>query len=185
MIKPYWLWDKCVGDYVNHWTRWGILHFQHQAIVLITIIDPVWPSDAIWHQAFWLTGPGNDSSPSHFLNQYWLIVNWTHWNKFQWNLHQNIKTYFQNVVHRMTPILSRSHCLNNSSIYNQWWIFRNAICFFIQGNIPNGLKYNFTNISVNGELTNAFYCYLLRLTYSLVSVCLSLLYIISAHFIVK
>ena len=43
------------------------------------------------------------SAPSHYLNQCWLIVNWTPVNKFQWNLNRNSIIFvqenaFENVV---------------------------------------------------------------------------------------
>ena len=33
------------------------------------------------------------SAPSHYLNQCWIIVNWTLRNKLQWNVDQNIKLF--------------------------------------------------------------------------------------------
>ena len=43
------------------------------------------------------------TKPSHYLNQCWLIVNWTPGNKFQWNLNRNPIIFikenaFENVV---------------------------------------------------------------------------------------
>ena len=35
------------------------------------------------------------SAPSHYLNQCWLIVNWTPGNIFQWNLNQNSIIFIQ------------------------------------------------------------------------------------------
>ena len=32
-------------------------------------------------------------APSHYLNQCWLIVNWTHMSKLQWNFNQNTKLF--------------------------------------------------------------------------------------------
>ena len=63
------------------------------------------------------------STPIHFLNQCWLIVNWTTGNKLQWNLNQNITIFiqvnvFQNVVRKMSAILSRAQCAKNSTFYN-------------------------------------------------------------------
>ena len=50
--------------------------------------------------------------PSHYLNQCWVIVNWTLWNKVQWNFNQNTKLFIQknaseNIVCEMASILSR------------------------------------------------------------------------------
>ena len=35
------------------------------------------------------------SAPSHYLHQYWRIVNWTLANKLQWNSDQNIKLFWK------------------------------------------------------------------------------------------
>ena len=50
--------------------------------------------------------------PSHYPNQYWVIVNWTVRNKHQWHLNQNTKLWFhenvsENTVCEMAAILSR------------------------------------------------------------------------------
>ena len=56
--------------------------------------------------------------PSHYLNQCWIIVNWTLWNKLQWNLHRNSNIYiqrnpFESVVCQTAAILSRPQCVTN------------------------------------------------------------------------
>ena len=50
--------------------------------------------------------------PSHYVKQYWFIVNWIHRNKLKLNANQNRKIFFHenafaNVVCEMTTILSR------------------------------------------------------------------------------
>ena len=60
------------------------------------------------------------SVPSHYLNQWWNIVNLTLWNKFPWNLIRNSNIFIQenaieNVVWRMAVILCRPQCVNDSS----------------------------------------------------------------------
>ena len=62
------------------------------------------------------------SAPSHYLNQFWNIVNWTLGNKFQWNFRQNTpisiqENAFENVVWKMASILSWPQCVNKSKIY--------------------------------------------------------------------
>ena len=52
------------------------------------------------------------SAPSHYLKQCWNIINWTLAKKLQWNLNRNSHTFikenaFENVVWKMTAILSR------------------------------------------------------------------------------
>ena len=37
------------------------------------------------------------SAPSHYLNQWWNIVNWTLRNKLQWNLNRNLKFSFKKI----------------------------------------------------------------------------------------
>ena len=55
--------------------------------------------------------------PSHYLNQWWNIVNWTLENKFQWNVNRNAYIFIQenapeNVVWKMAAILSRPQYVN-------------------------------------------------------------------------
>ena len=68
--------------------------------------------------------------PSHYLNQCWVIVNWTLRNKFQWNINQNTKLFIhekasENIVCKMTAILSRGDELSakpgRGHYLNQWW----------------------------------------------------------------
>ena len=60
--------------------------------------------------------------PSHYLNKWWQIVNWTLINKFQWNFIQNTAIFIQekgfyNVVYKMADILSwpESECVKEGS----------------------------------------------------------------------
>ena len=64
------------------------------------------------------------SVPSHYLNQCWLVVNWTLRNKLRWNLNQNTKLFVpqnesENIV-EMASILSTWRWLNwsNHAWYN-------------------------------------------------------------------
>ena len=57
------------------------------------------------------------SAPSHYLNQCWIIVNWTLRNKLQWHFNQNTKLYIhknasENTVCEMAVILSRGRWVN-------------------------------------------------------------------------
>ena len=52
------------------------------------------------------------SAPSHYLNQYWVIINWTLGNTFQWNFNQNTRLFIhenepENIVCEMAAILSK------------------------------------------------------------------------------
>ena len=88
------------------------------------------------------------AAPSHHLIQCWNIVNWTLWNKFQWNFNQNTTIFIaeidlEYVVWNAAAILSRSQYVNNS----QSFAFRHIvtggqsircwrICFVVR---PQGL----------------------------------------------
>ena len=52
------------------------------------------------------------STPSHYLNQCWVIVNWILSNKLKWNFNQNTNLFihesaFENIACEMVAILSR------------------------------------------------------------------------------
>ena len=58
-------------------------------------------------------------APSHYLNHYWLIVNWILVNKLQWNFNQNATIFTQEnasqtVVCKMVAI--RSRCKTNTAV---------------------------------------------------------------------
>ena len=66
--------------------------------------------------------------PSHYLNQCRHIVNWTHGNKFQWNMSQNTSILTQenqceNVVCDMAAILFWPQCVKQFHSANCWGIF--------------------------------------------------------------
>ena len=63
------------------------------------------------------------TAPSHYLNHCWNIVNWTLRKKLQWNLNRNWNIFIQekaleNVVWKMTAILSRPQCLKDPLYFN-------------------------------------------------------------------
>ena len=54
--------------------------------------------------------------PNHYPNQRWNIANWTLGNKLPWNLNENSNIFiqenaFENVVWKMSAILSRAQCV--------------------------------------------------------------------------
>ena len=72
-------------------------------------------------QVLWI---GTCLAPSHYLNQYWIIVNWTHRNKLQWNFNQNIIIFiwgnaFHNVVCKITTNLFWLQCLKHAHVDGQ------------------------------------------------------------------
>ena len=63
--------------------------------------------------------------PSHYLNQYWNIVNWTLSNKFQWNLNDNSYIFIQenaseNVACKMASILSQPQLRELILVHNTY-----------------------------------------------------------------
>ena len=105
---------------VTSLAKWSncLMWFVHP--VSIKGVQNMRPSDAHmrrWtnHHCFrkWLVAW---TAPSHYLNQCWYIVNWTQWNKFQWNVNRNSYIFiqenpFEKVVWKMAAILSRPQCV--------------------------------------------------------------------------
>ena len=63
------------------------------------------------------------SAPSHYLNQWRVIVNWTPRNTLHWNFNQNIKLFIkenapENIVREMAAILSRGRLDDTISTVN-------------------------------------------------------------------
>ena len=68
-----------------------------------------------------IIGSDNGLSPNHYLEQCWLIFNWSLRNKHQWNFDQNSNIFieanpFQNVW-KMAAMLSRPQCVNKMLPY--------------------------------------------------------------------
>ena len=84
------------------------------------IFNSLRPSDAYMRQwinhhwfRWWLVAW---STPSHYLNQCWNIVNWIIKNKLQWNSNRNSKIFiqenaFESVVCERVAIFSRPQCV--------------------------------------------------------------------------
>ena len=94
------------------------------------------------------------SVPSHYLNQNWLIVNWTLRNKLQWNSNQNTKLFihenaFENVVCKMAAILSRGEELTHWPPGRYDRIFRSMIFKLIVQDSTLG-----THIRIQQNLSN-------------------------------
>ena len=57
------------------------------------------------------------STPCHYLNHCWAIINWTLTDKLQWNFNQNTKLFIykntpENIIWEMAAILSRGKWVN-------------------------------------------------------------------------
>ena len=85
-------------------------------IDVLTSVNSLRPSDAYmrrwqnhnWFRLWLVAWP----APSHYLNQWWKIVDWTLRNKLPWNFNRNSNIFiqenaFENVVCKMASILSR------------------------------------------------------------------------------
>ena len=78
-----------------------------------------------WLVVWWAT--------SHYLNQCFNVVNWTLWNKFQWNLYRNLYVFiqenaFENFVWKLVDILSRPQCVNGrSSIWGSTSVYESLV----------------------------------------------------------
>ena len=65
-------------------------------------------------------------APSHYLNQWWNIGSWTLGNKLQWNLYRNLYIFiqenaFENVVMKLSSILSRPQCVKVKAWCQTLW----------------------------------------------------------------
>ena len=87
-----------------------------------TILNSFRPRDAYtrqwtnqhWFRQWLVAWP----APSHYLNQCWNILIWIHRNKLQWNINRNSNIFiqdiaFENVVWKMSTILSRPQCVKD------------------------------------------------------------------------
>ena len=94
-------------DLVQHWfTR--VNELTHWGWVTHICVSTTCQHCFRWWPAAWL-------APSHYLNQYWNVVNWTLRNKLQWNLNQNSYLFiqgnaFKNIGRKLAAILSRPQC---------------------------------------------------------------------------
>ena len=69
------------------WIRPGLTHLPLVPHICVS------KSGQHWFRS-WLVAY---SAPNHYLNQCWVIVNWTLMNKLQWNLNQNTKFFIKNM----------------------------------------------------------------------------------------
>ena len=78
-------------------------------------VNSLRPSDGAW------------SAPSHYLNQRWIIVNWTLANIFQWTFNLNTTIFIeenarQSVICEMASILSRPQCVKDITDIRQSFV---------------------------------------------------------------
>ena len=51
------------------------------------------------------------TKPSHYVNQCWIIVNWTLRNKLQWNLNRNSNIFIEKMRWKVSSAKRRPFCL--------------------------------------------------------------------------
>ena len=85
------------------------------------MVNSLWPSDTIWHHrslsALFQVMACCLLGPSHYLNLWWLIVNWILRNKPQWDSNKTSAIFihenrFENVVCKMFAISLMLQCVN-------------------------------------------------------------------------
>ena len=84
------------------------------------------------------------SAPSHYLNQCWIIINWTLRNDFQWNFDQKTNVFIQEIA--FENVVCQSGTTKWNHYLNQWWSsldFAYNQCFSFT--IQNILKGYFIN----------------------------------------
>ena len=105
----------------------------------------------LWLVAYWM--------PSHFLNQCWVIVNWTLGNHLQLNFNQNTKIFIhenvcENIICEMVAILFRERWVN--------------ICMFFRGSANYmGKKINHKKTQKTWFMCMIFGIYFKQLVWSL------------------
>ena len=109
--------------------------------------------------------------PSHYLNQWWNIVDWTAGNKLQWNLKWNSYIFIQENVFesfdcKIVAIVSRPQCVNvlmycwemMMEMWTWWefheWCWSVFCCCCWMSEILNVLEKNFSTVSSNQGLYN-------------------------------
>ena len=108
----------------------------------------LWPSRLFW--PFWLRILGK-SAPSHYLNQWWLIINQTLRNTLQWNLNKNTQFFIhenslENVVCEMAAILSRGRWVKHLL----WLLISCCKIEFVGWLLWHGLQLLFTMLYIFG-----------------------------------
>ena len=101
------------------------------------------------------------SAPSHYLNRWWNIVNWTLSNKVRWNRKQNSCIFIQenayeNVVWKMASILSRPQCVKMAPVNGGHFAFTSYINHLLPTNfsvtVPTGTLLP-RSTAINGDVT--------------------------------
>ena len=68
------------------------------------------------------------SAPSHYLNPWWNIVNWTLGNKFKWNCNKNLNIFIKKNAFKMVYVKWRPFCFWFNVIMGKLW---GGWCFLV------------------------------------------------------
>ena len=108
------IWCHMTTSHHNGLTQWSLVMTDNISIHAITLFLNILYSHEFPQliEAEWRI---------YYRNQCWNIVNWTTRNKIQWNFNRNIYIFdqenpFENVVWKMSVILSRPQCVNKSCV---------------------------------------------------------------------
>ena len=102
-------------------TKWNVRLFSYLRVNLENLWDVLLLCNHLnCKYKFMFSGEKRSlhSAASHYLNQCWVIVNWTLRNKIQWSFNQSIKIFIhenasENIVCEMAAILSRGEELSH------------------------------------------------------------------------
>ena len=99
---------------------------------VLTHLPPVPHACAIescWHWIrWWLVAC---SAPSYYLNQCWLIVNWTPGNKCQWNSNRNSIIFIQESAFKIVVSQNGGHCVQGGdplTAVSSWFVVTGHYC---------------------------------------------------------
>ena len=87
------------------------------------------------------------SAPSHYLNQCWIIVNWTLRNTLQWSFNQNTNIFIygnasENIICKMADILSKGNELTMNQHRIGWWfVAKQAVSQYLNQWWPSLLRH--------------------------------------------
>ena len=115
------------------------------------------------------------SAPSQYLNQCWVIVNWTLGNKLQWDCNQNTKIFIHKnaseyIVCEIAIILSRRKWVNDTSnedrqtklvVYSVPSQYLNQCWVIVNWTLGNKLQWDFnqnTKISIHKNASEYIVC---------------------------
>ena len=108
---------------------WTLVHQLNTQKTHVASFDAIIHCAALMRQGIWSALVHimvvTYSVPSHYVNQCWVIVNWTLRNKLQWNFNKKGKLFVhenasETIVCEMVDILSRERWVNYYDMKTSW-----------------------------------------------------------------